>query len=196
VNGDAWAIVCDGMGGVSGGQIASALCVEKAAAVIRKGYRNRMSVKSVKNLLESAISAANAVVFEKSLKDCELKGYGAYNTDKGGGYSQSVPSHYTGAEIINSGYSSSDAEYLDWDFGYTCYMPKTMYIDNFKCGIKDVAVFSKILDAAFADTSSNKYVITSSITYKNMHSLKTVADEIACPVLASIPVINETYPEE
>ncbi len=76
VNGDAWAIVCDGMGGVSGGQIASTLCVEKAAAVIKKGYRNRMSVKSVKNLLESAISAANAVVFEESLKDNELKGMG------------------------------------------------------------------------------------------------------------------------
>ena len=76
VNGDAWAIVCDGMGGVSGGQIASTLCVEKAASVIKKGYRNRMSVKSVKNLLESAISAANAVVFEESLKDNELKGMG------------------------------------------------------------------------------------------------------------------------
>ena len=76
VNGDAWAIVCDGMGGVSGGQIASALCVEKAASVIKKGYRNRMSVKSVKNLLESAISAANAVVFEESLKDNSLKGMG------------------------------------------------------------------------------------------------------------------------
>ncbi len=67
VNGDAWAIVCDGMGGVSGGQIASTLCVEKAASVIKKGYRNRMSVKSVKNLLESAISAANAVVYPLSL---------------------------------------------------------------------------------------------------------------------------------
>lgn len=76
INGDAWAIVCDGMGGVSGGQVASKLCVEKAAAVIRKGYRNRMSVKSVKNLLESAISAANAVVFEESLKDRELQGMG------------------------------------------------------------------------------------------------------------------------
>lgn len=76
VNGDAWAIVCDGMGGVSGGQIASTLCVEKSASVIKKGYRNRMSVKSVKNLLESAISAANAVVFEESLKDNELKGMG------------------------------------------------------------------------------------------------------------------------
>ena len=76
INGDSWAIVCDGMGGVSGGQIASKLCVEKAAAVIKKGFRNRMSVKSVKNLLESAISAANAVVFEESLKDNELKGMG------------------------------------------------------------------------------------------------------------------------
>ena len=76
INGDSWAIVCDGMGGVSGGQIASKLCVEKAAAVIKKGYRNRMSVKSAKNLLESAISAANAVVFEESLKDRELQGMG------------------------------------------------------------------------------------------------------------------------
>lgn len=76
VNGDAWAIVCDGMGGVSGGQIASTRCVEKAASVIKKGYRNRMSVKSAKNLLESAISAANAVVFEESLKDNSLKGMG------------------------------------------------------------------------------------------------------------------------
>lgn len=76
INGDSWAIVCDGMGGVSGGQIASKLCIEKAAAVIKKGYRNRMSVKSAKNLLESAISAANAVVFEESLKDRELQGMG------------------------------------------------------------------------------------------------------------------------
>ena len=75
-NGDSWAIVCDGMGGVSGGQVASKLCIEKAATVIRKGYRNRMSVKSAKNLLESAISAANAVVFEESLKDKELQGMG------------------------------------------------------------------------------------------------------------------------
>lgn len=76
VNGDAWAVVCDGMGGVSGGQIASKLCVEKASTVIKKGYRNRMSVKSAKNLLESAVSAANAVVFEEALKDNELKGMG------------------------------------------------------------------------------------------------------------------------
>lgn len=76
INGDSWAIVCDGMGGVSGGQVASKLCIEKAATVIRKGYRNRMSVKSAKNLLESAISAANAVVFEESLKDKELQGMG------------------------------------------------------------------------------------------------------------------------
>lgn len=75
-NGDAWAIVCDGMGGVSGGQIASKLCVETAASVIKRGYRNRMSVKSAKNLLESAVSAANAVVFDESQKDRELQGMG------------------------------------------------------------------------------------------------------------------------
>lgn len=75
-NGDAWAIVCDGMGGASGGQIASKLCVEKAADVIKRGYRSRMSVKSAKNLLESAINAANAVVYDESQKDIELHGMG------------------------------------------------------------------------------------------------------------------------
>lgn len=75
-SGDVWAVVCDGMGGVSGGQIASKLCVEKTSEAIQRGYRSKMSVRAVKNLLNSAICAANSVVFEESQKERALNGMG------------------------------------------------------------------------------------------------------------------------
>lgn len=75
-NGDTWAIVCDGMGGVSGGQVASSICVEKTVDAIKRGYRNKMSVRAIRNLLNSAICAANSAVFEESQKDKSLSGMG------------------------------------------------------------------------------------------------------------------------
>lgn len=74
--GDCWAVVCDGMGGVSGGQVASKLCVERVSAAINRGYRKNLSVKNAKNLLQSAISSANAIVYDKSLSEQSLKGMG------------------------------------------------------------------------------------------------------------------------
>lgn len=75
-SGDAFAVVCDGMGGVSGGQIASSMCVERISAAIKRGYREGMTVKSAENLLSSAINAANSVVFEESYKNIEYRGMG------------------------------------------------------------------------------------------------------------------------
>lgn len=75
-SGVTWAVVCDGMGGVSGGQVASAICVEKVTEAIKRGYRNNMNVSSAKNLLISAISAANSAVFSKAQENYELKGMG------------------------------------------------------------------------------------------------------------------------
>lgn len=75
-NGDAWAVVCDGMGGVSGGQVASSLCIDKTVNAIKRSYREDMTVNNVKNMLVSAINAANSYVFDESLKDRELKGMG------------------------------------------------------------------------------------------------------------------------
>ncbi len=74
--GDCWAVVCDGMGGVSGGQVASELCVEKVSAAIKKGYREKMSVKAAQNLLQSAIIAANSVVYERGQCQLEYRGMG------------------------------------------------------------------------------------------------------------------------
>ena len=72
----AWAVVCDGMGGVSGGQIASDICVKEVSSHIKKGYRKGMSMKSVKNLLVSAITAANIKVYEVSNEKTEYHGMG------------------------------------------------------------------------------------------------------------------------
>lgn len=75
-SGDAWAVVCDGMGGVSGGQVASTICVEKVSDALKRGYRKKMSVSSAKNLLSSAINAANSAVFKEAQENYELKGMG------------------------------------------------------------------------------------------------------------------------
>ena len=75
-DGNCWAVVCDGMGGVSGGQVASEICVEKVSEAIKRGYRKEMTVSSAKNLLTTAINAANSVVFKQSQESYELKGMG------------------------------------------------------------------------------------------------------------------------
>lgn len=75
-NGDCWAVVCDGMGGVSGGQVASGICIEKVSEAIKRGYHKKMNVNSAKNLLTSAINAANSAVFKESQDNFELKGMG------------------------------------------------------------------------------------------------------------------------
>ncbi len=74
--GGAWAVVCDGMGGVSGGQVASEICVNEVSSHIEKGYRKSMSMKSVKNLLVSAITASNIKVFETANENKEYLGMG------------------------------------------------------------------------------------------------------------------------
>lgn len=75
-DGTVWAVVCDGMGGVSGGQVASSLCIDKTVNAMKRSYRENMTVNNVKNMLVSAINAANSYVFDESLKNRELKGMG------------------------------------------------------------------------------------------------------------------------
>ena len=71
-----WAVVCDGMGGANGGNIASETAAKTVSDQIKMSYRNEMSSNSIKYLLMSAITAANSDVYDMAMKDESLSGMG------------------------------------------------------------------------------------------------------------------------
>lgn len=75
-DGVTWALVCDGMGGANGGNIASESAARTISGKINAGYHQAMNDNSIKHLIVSAIEAANATVFSHSRNDTTLKGMG------------------------------------------------------------------------------------------------------------------------
>lgn len=71
-----YAVVCDGMGGASGGQIASGTACDIVEDKIKKCYNRQMTERSIENLLLSAITTANVSVFDRGAVDIDLKGMG------------------------------------------------------------------------------------------------------------------------
>lgn len=72
----AWAIVCDGMGGANGGNVASAIAVETIREQILSGFNENLSKPNLKNLMINAINRANDVVHRISLEQPDLRGMG------------------------------------------------------------------------------------------------------------------------
>lgn len=72
----AWAVVCDGMGGAAGGNFASSTAVKVISERITSLYRAGMSASSIRNMLTSAIAAANISVYDMSKAAPELAGMG------------------------------------------------------------------------------------------------------------------------
>lgn len=75
-DGSVWAVVCDGMGGASGGRLASSIAADMVSRKIEKSYNKSMTGVSVENMLLSAITTANVTVFDRSSVDSRLKGMG------------------------------------------------------------------------------------------------------------------------
>jgi serine/threonine protein phosphatase PrpC len=73
----AWAVVCDGMGGANGGNIASQKAVEVIAEQVTSSYRSNMTNRSIQNMLISAAYNANTSIYEHAEEDPLLKGMGA-----------------------------------------------------------------------------------------------------------------------
>lgn len=74
--GVAWAVVCDGMGGVSGGNIASATAVKMISEIISSTYREGMNANSIRTMLQSAVYSANVSIFDMAKSVEELSGMG------------------------------------------------------------------------------------------------------------------------
>jgi protein phosphatase len=72
----AWVIVCDGMGGANGGNIASNIAVEKISQQIILSYREGITHNSIKNLMTSSIFNANLAVHDRASGDATLSGMG------------------------------------------------------------------------------------------------------------------------
>lgn len=72
----AWVVVCDGMGGVKGGDVASNTAAEVIADIMDKRLTDQMSSEEIKALMVQAVNSANSCVFAKSVDSPELKGMG------------------------------------------------------------------------------------------------------------------------
>ena len=72
----AYVVLCDGMGGENGGHIASSRAVEIIGQALSRALAAQTPVSSMQSVMTSAVSAANAVIFEMAAADPELRGMG------------------------------------------------------------------------------------------------------------------------
>ena len=75
-DGSVWAVVCDGMGGACGGDVASKMACEIFSKRINSSCDESMSGKYIKNMLISAVLAANSEIYDRSKSDKTLSGMG------------------------------------------------------------------------------------------------------------------------
>lgn len=135
-----------------------------------------------------------------TLKDCTQLGFGTYNTARGqkdttkGEPVNKCVIFDPGYDIENSGWQEKQATieeksagaYWLWYFGYTCYMPRNITIDNFKFNCKEMSIFDQLPNEIFhktyieddptfvptAETVRYPYQITESVTFVNYTDLR------------------------
>ncbi|MDR1564612.1 MAG: Stp1/IreP family PP2C-type Ser/Thr phosphatase [Oscillospiraceae bacterium] len=75
-NSGIWAVVCDGMGGTNGGNIASDIAVKTISREVQEACRSGMEADDIRDIIECAIDEANAEIYYKSIKELTLSGMG------------------------------------------------------------------------------------------------------------------------
>ena len=75
-DGSAWAVVCDGMGGANGGNVASSTAVEEISVRLTSNYTSDMSASEIRDMIAKAVNAANIKVYIEAQEDISLRGMG------------------------------------------------------------------------------------------------------------------------
>lgn len=71
-----WSLVCDGMGGVNGGDIASVTAADTIDGLMKKQLSAQLSPAQIKEIMIHAVNEGNSAVFSKSVDMPELRGMG------------------------------------------------------------------------------------------------------------------------
>lgn len=69
-------LVCDGMGGQKGGNVASQMSRDTITTLLSKNLKKEMNADEIKDTISEAVFEANKLVYERSLQDENLLGMG------------------------------------------------------------------------------------------------------------------------
>lgn len=70
------AVVCDGMGGTTGGQVASAIAVARFEEELRDALRDDMEAEQLRQIILSAIACANDAIRQEAARNAEYQHMG------------------------------------------------------------------------------------------------------------------------
>ena len=151
------------------------------------------------------------------LVDCTFVGMKSYYSNRANPGKEDYNNINTSGVVISSGFNTSnsggivyetdengekildengepiikqDGRYWYWNFGYTCYMPQNVIIDNFKSGPAACYVFNQLPDEIFGDIP-NQYQKCLSVTFRNMKPLDVCAKKEDYAEMNAIPIIIE-----
>lgn len=171
-------------------EISKAMCVIGGGELYIENVRRTFGKSFV--LLRSDYGATfRGDIVLKNCKLCAREGYDSAAGELPGDRRYDT-AHIIAAQVHN-GVDKLDPSqnYYNWDFGYTCYMPQTVYIENFETGAEKTYIFTDVRDEHFTKADPVKaYQRTQRVVLKDCSADLQLCEnaEGLCGVEAAIPV--------